>query len=37
MLNIYSKDNLIIKLNCKKNEIIKGYYSYEFTKKGELK
>ena len=26
MLNFYSKDQLILKLICKKNEIIKGYF-----------
>ena len=37
MLNIYSKDTLIVKLICKKNEIIKEYYLHELNKKGEIK
>ena len=36
MLNIYSKDNLVIKLICKKNKIIKVYDLYVLTKKGNL-
>ena len=37
MLNFYSKDQLILKLICKKNEIIRGYQLCEFNKKGEIK
>ncbi len=35
MSNIYSKDTLIVKLICKKNEIIKVYYLRKLTKKGD--
>ena len=37
MLIIYSKDYLILKLICKKNEIIEEYQLCAFNKKGEIK